>query len=160
MMGRLYEQAGERVKAQASMDAAVKAAPSDLKTRLAVSQWALEAGELAAAREHAQAALSIDPILEAQHLLLVADQRDFQVAEDYFQAVLIQTPSNLAASNNLALALSFQDDERQEASRLGIRSTECRATSARGGSILHLGLDPVSARSEPCGSRAGVADGG
>jgi len=114
MMGRLYEQAGERDKAQASMDAAVKGAPADLKTRLAVSQWALEAGQLATAQEHAVAALKIDPVsLGAKQVrgTVALFQRDFKVAEDCFQAVLIQTPSSFPASNNLALALCCQDDE-------------------------------------------------
>ncbi|MHB9078474.1 MAG: tetratricopeptide repeat protein [Pirellulaceae bacterium] len=114
MMGRLYEQSGERDKAQASMDAAVKAAPADLKTRLAMLQWAFETGQLAAAQGHADAALKIDPSsVEAKHVrgTVALFQRDFKVAEDCFQAVLIQAPASFAASNNLALALCCQDDE-------------------------------------------------
>jgi Tfp pilus assembly protein PilF len=114
IMGRLYEQAGERGKAKASMDAAVKAAPADLKTQLTVSQWALDTGQLAAAQEHADAASKIDPSsLEAKQVrgTVALFQRDYKVAEDCFQAVLIQAPANFAASNNLALALCSQDDE-------------------------------------------------
>ncbi len=142
MMGRLYEQAGERAKAQAAMEAAVKAAPADLKTRLAVAQWALETGQLTAAQEHAQAALNIDPdALEAKHLrgMVALFQRDFQVAENYFQAVLIQAPANLAASNNLALALCYQNDESKQRRALEYAQLNVRQYPREAGVYSTLG---------------------
>lgn len=114
LMGRLYEQVSERDKAQASMDAAVKAAPADLKTQLIVAQWALETGQLAVAQKHADAALQIDassPEARQVRGTVALFQRDYRIAEDCFQALLIQTPASFVASNNLAVALCLQDDE-------------------------------------------------
>jgi Tfp pilus assembly protein PilF len=148
-MGQLYERAGERVKAQAAMEAAVKTASADLKTRLVVSQWALDTGQVALAQQHADAALSIDPnSLEAKHLrgMVALFERDFKIAEDQFQAVLNQSPASFVASNNLAVALCFQENESKrrralEYAQVNVRQypRQAEAYSTMGWILYHLG---------------------
>ena len=96
------------------IDAALKAAPQDLKTNLFAGQWALETEQFPEARTYAAAAMQIDPkSLDAKILsgLIALFQRDYRAAENYFQAATTQSPRSFAASNNLALALLEQADE-------------------------------------------------
>ncbi len=90
-----------------------RAGPSDINTRLAVSQWALDEGDLDMAKKAAAAAAQIDPdSLQALLLAGVAAryEEDMPKAEQLFRRALSKAPSNFAAMNNLALALIEQDD--------------------------------------------------
>jgi tetratricopeptide (TPR) repeat protein len=118
-LAQLYEQfpdEKEREKNHAEakkwMADALKKAPKDLKTRLVAAQWALENGDIKEAKDYAAAAMQInDKSLDAMILRGVVDLflKDYKGAERYFEAAHIQSPSNFAASNNLALALVEQD---------------------------------------------------
>jgi tetratricopeptide (TPR) repeat protein len=111
ILGRLYEQAGQRDKASQSMAAAIAARSKDLQVRLAVAQWALETGQYGEAYKHAEAAAQLAPdSAEARHLrgLVCLMQRDFTGAEEIFAAALKQAPTSFSARNNLAVALAEQ----------------------------------------------------
>lgn len=108
-----YERSGDGVNAQKYMAAAVAAAPKDLRTRLAASEWALKRGQLNEARKHAIAARRIDSqSFQAQVLRgsIAMLEEDYESAEVFFGSALKQSPGNLVASNNLALALIEQED--------------------------------------------------
>ncbi len=113
-LAQLYQQAGDRTNATKWMVAALTAAPKDLRTRLVAAQWSLETEQLDQAREQAAAAMKLDPgSLEAKLLrgVIALFMKDYKAAELYFESAHLQSPSNFAASNNLALALCEQDDE-------------------------------------------------
>jgi tetratricopeptide (TPR) repeat protein len=114
MLGKFYEDAGDRANAKKWMDAALVAAPKDLKTHLIVGQWALETEQLKEAELQAAAALQLDPkSLEAKILrgVIALFQKDYAAAERYFEQAHLQAPRNFAATNNLALVLADQKDE-------------------------------------------------
>jgi len=121
-LGQFYEYlpGDEKEKEKNHADAkkwmlsALGQAPKDLRTRLVITQWALETGEMKEAKENSVQALTIDPkSLEARILrgVVALFEGDYKGAETYFQEASIQSPSSFPASNNLALALVEQDDE-------------------------------------------------
>jgi len=113
-LARFYEQYGDHKNAVKWMTNALKASPDDLRTRLVAAQWALETDQIDEAKTQAERALAIDSrSLDAQILrgVVALFQKDFKEAEKWFQDAHLQSPSNFAASNNLALALCEQNDD-------------------------------------------------
>ncbi len=114
VLARFYEQYGDHKNAVKWMANALKASPDDLRTRLVAAQWALETDQIDEAKTQADRALAINSrSLDAQILrgVVALFQKDFKEAEKYFQDAHLQSPSNFAASNNLALALCEQGDD-------------------------------------------------
>jgi tetratricopeptide (TPR) repeat protein len=112
-LARFYHEFGDQKNAQIWMDQALKKAPKDVRTHLVAAQWFLESGQLDKAAQEAATAMKLDPkSLEAQIFrgVVALFQKDYKSAETYFQQAHVQSPSNFAASNNLALALAEQDD--------------------------------------------------
>jgi Tfp pilus assembly protein PilF len=117
-MAIYYQEAGDFKRAKQYMDAALDREPEDLRTRLVAARWclqtALREGQLDQAREHAAKAVVLDDkSLEAKILrgAVALYQKDYGTAERQFLAAHVLSPSNFAASNNLALALCEQKDE-------------------------------------------------
>ena len=95
-------------QANAYMAAALKAAPKDLQVYLAIASWSIQVNKIDQAEKFADNAISLDATsLEAAMLrgVVALYKKDFAKAEACFQKVLSESPSNFAASNNLALAL-------------------------------------------------------
>jgi tetratricopeptide (TPR) repeat protein len=114
MLAQFCEASGDRKNAEQWMAKAVAAAPKDLQTRMAVGQWAMEAGNLDEAQKHAIAATQLAPkSMEAKLFRGVTAlfQKDYSAAESIFEGAVKQTPQNVVATNNLALALIAQQDE-------------------------------------------------
>jgi tetratricopeptide (TPR) repeat protein len=130
-LARFYEQYGDHMNAVIWMNKALEKAPEDLATRLVAAQWALETGRPDEAEKHAFKAVQLAddeprhvtekeaPRVEAQLLsakilygLVALYKKDFKTAEKFFEDAHLQSPGNFAASNNLALALCEQKDER------------------------------------------------
>lgn len=114
-MAVLYTQDDKVSNAKKLMELAMsRATPDDVNTRLAVSQWALENGELELAKTAAAAALKADPD-SLQGLLLMGItaryNKDYPNAETFFRKALAKAPSNFAAMNNLSIAMIDQPDE-------------------------------------------------
>jgi len=112
-LAQFYEQYGDSGNAKKWMDLALKAAPQDLRTRLVVTQWAIETGRIDEAQTHAAEAMRLDPdSLEAIILrgVVALFKKDYKGAELYFENAHLKSPGNFAAKNNLALALCEQDD--------------------------------------------------
>jgi Tfp pilus assembly protein PilF len=113
VLAQLYEEFGDRANAKKWMDKALKAAPEDLRTHLVAAQWALQTDQIDMAKTEAAAALKIDPkSLDAKIVRGIVDLylKDYRGAELYFESAHLQSPSNFAATNNLALALAEQED--------------------------------------------------
>ena len=114
-MAVMYTQDKKIDNAKKLMELALqRASQDDINTRLAVSQWALENGDLTMAKKAAGDAYKVDPdSLQAMLLLGVAAryEGDGTKAEQWFRAAHAKTPSNFAVINNLALTLIEQPDE-------------------------------------------------
>jgi tetratricopeptide (TPR) repeat protein len=128
IMAQYYAQfeAPKTENAKIWFDASLKQAPNDLATRQVVAVWALENGFVSFAKEQAVNALRIEDydaglVPEKQkyrgsnvgHVLrgLVALwEKDWPEAEKDFQSVLLASPNDFVARNNIALALVEQDD--------------------------------------------------
>jgi superkiller protein 3 len=133
VLAQLHEEQGDRDNATKWMIAALKARPRDFNTRLAAAQWALGIGEIVTAKQQADALLILKPdSLEAQVLRgVVAMFLNDHVggensAEKFFQKAYLQSPSNLAASNYLALALAYSGDPQQRRRAFDIAENNVR----------------------------------
>jgi tetratricopeptide (TPR) repeat protein len=114
IIAQYYDGAGDSANAKKWTDAALAAAPKDLRTCLAAGQRAFEAGQLDEARKHALAAARINPKSLEVSLLqasIATFEKNYMAAELFFDAALKQAPNNVAVSNNLALVLIEQKDE-------------------------------------------------
>lgn len=109
------------------MKAALNKDLKDIRVRLLVVQWAWENGELKEAKTQAEYALKLDEALKPTEKnleqtvsalilrgVIALFQKEYDVAEGFFQAALLKSPSNFAASNNLALALVEQKIEEKQ----------------------------------------------
>ncbi len=108
-----YEDYGDHDNAVKWMQEALKMAPDDVPTHLAVARWALLTGDLDKAKEQSAVALQQDPqSLDAKIMrgIVALFQKDYKAAEMYFEGAHLQSPGNFAASNNLAIALAEQSD--------------------------------------------------
>jgi tetratricopeptide (TPR) repeat protein len=121
IMGKYYDEleGPKSTNAERWFKAALTAAPDDLATRQAVATWALEKGDIASAKEQAEAALRIEASEKRQrggnvsHMLrgvVALLEKDWPVAEEQFQKIIDASPQDFVARNNLALALVEQDD--------------------------------------------------
>jgi len=114
IMGQFYAQAEDDENAKQWMTYALQAAPKDLNVWLVAAQWSLDAGRLGDAETQAATAMRLDhDSLQAKNLrgVIALFKEDYASAETYFEAAVSQSPSNFAATNNLALALCEQDDD-------------------------------------------------
>lgn len=112
LMGQLYEQTDDRENAARYMSLAAKANPNDLNTCLAVAHWAAGAGNLALAKQQAEAARKLDTeslaaFLASGHVALCL--REYEQAQQHFEAVIAKAPNDFTAVNGLTLALCEQD---------------------------------------------------
>ncbi len=114
-------------QAASYMKDALGKAPSDPQARMVAAQWSLTIGKTDQAGEQADYAIKLLAAAKAEKaddafvsaLYLEANQlrgvialfaKDYASAEKYFGVVLADSPSNFAATNNLALALCEQAD--------------------------------------------------
>lgn len=116
MLVQFYQRSADPENAKKWMASAITAAPKNVKTRLILSQCALEMGMMEDAQKHVVAAMKLDPkSLEAEFLrgLVALCDKDYRTAESYFESAMKRVPagSSFPVSNNLALALIEQDDE-------------------------------------------------
>ena len=114
VLAQFYERSGDRENARKWMAAALAAAPKDLKTHLAVGEWAFGTGQFGEARKQAIAAIQIAPASLPAFLLrgsVALVEKDYTTAEFHFESALKRWPRDLAISNNLAIALIEQGDE-------------------------------------------------
>ena len=114
------------------IDRAATRAADDLKTQLAAAQWALDTGNVAMAKKHAQNAATIDKnSVQAQLQLgmIARFERDLDAAEAALQRAHVLSPSDFRAVNNLALTLIEQPDEQKRRQALAYATINSRVYS-------------------------------
>jgi Tfp pilus assembly protein PilF len=132
-MARFYQEEGDFSNAKKFMDYALQTAGKDLRTRLEAARWCLQTSledpeQLNQAKEHAAQAIRLDDkSIDAMILrgVVALFQKEYETAERFFQGASLQSPSNFAASNNLALALCEQDETKKR------RALELATNNAR-----------------------------
>ena len=96
------------------MNAAVNVAPDDIKIRLTICQWALDAGQVDEAADQAKAAIQLAPKSAGANFFRGAVamlEREYEGAEFYLETSSKLAPTNFPAKNNLVLALLQQDNK-------------------------------------------------
>ena len=129
-----YEQFGDHAHAVEWMGNALKAAPDDLKTRLAAAKWALTTGQIEDAKKQADEALKIDQSsMEAKVVRGIVSlfQKEFKAAQEDFENAHLQDPDDFAARNNLALSLCEQPDEAKKTKALAYAKENVQMNSKR-----------------------------
>jgi tetratricopeptide (TPR) repeat protein len=127
-LAQFYHARGDRANADKWMQAALTAAPKDLKVRTAAGQMALDLGKTEEARQHANAAVRIAPkSLDAKYFrgVIAMLEKEYESAEMYFEQSLKQAPRNFTFSNSLNLALLIQEDAAKN--RRGLELAEANA---------------------------------
>jgi tetratricopeptide (TPR) repeat protein len=135
--------------------AAVTADPENLATRQVVAIWALQKGNIPMVKEQAEAALRIEaadaakPINERLYPgsnvgrmlrgLVALWEKDWVEAENYFQKVILESPNDFGARNNLALALVEQDDQQKKQRALAYAEANYRENNNSPDALSTLG---------------------
>ena len=115
-LGRLYEQDGNREKANQWMKFAAKEGRTDPVARREVARWLWETEQYEEARKQAEAAVQLDGSDYDAKLILgivLRYLKDYAASEKILQEVYLQTPDNFDASNQLALVLVDQNDDQK-----------------------------------------------
>jgi tetratricopeptide (TPR) repeat protein len=118
-IARLYDEDRKKDVAQKWIESALKAAPQDPAVMLAAAQWYLGQSDLKTAQAIADKVLAADPkSLDGKIVRGVVARvaRDYPAAEKFFNDAYVQSPSNFAASNSLALVL-IESDEKEPQQR-------------------------------------------
>jgi tetratricopeptide (TPR) repeat protein len=100
--------AGDKEKAKAAIAEALKQAPKDLNTLLAATQLMVQIGDIAKAKEYADAAVKADEQSQGAMFLrgLVAlFEQDYEGAASILEKAVLKNPDDFSSKNNLALAL-------------------------------------------------------
>lgn len=128
-MGWLHHRKGNAEQAAEWMNRAAKEMPDNPKVHVALGSWLLEIGKVDEARQHAQRLEELapqSPDLKMLRGIIAQRQGNYAEAEGEFDALLKQDPSNLAARNNLALALAEQDDSAKRSRALDLAQANAR----------------------------------
>ena len=142
-MARLYQDEGDFNNAKKFMTYALQTAGEDLRTRLEAARWCLQTsledpGQLEQAKEHAAKAIRLDEkSMDAMILrgVVALFQKEYETAERYFLSAHVQSASNFAASNNLALAQCERDEtKKRQALELAAQNAKVYENSAEAAS--------------------------
>jgi tetratricopeptide (TPR) repeat protein len=117
ILAQFCQQTGDRDNAKKWLEAALAAAPKDIKVHLAIAQSSFEAGDFDAAKAEAEAAMKLDPkSFEAKVLrgTVAMFQKDSKAAEMYLESAHLQAPNEFTPGNALALTLVEQKDEKKK----------------------------------------------
>ncbi|MBE6425468.1 MAG: hypothetical protein IJD43_12055 [Thermoguttaceae bacterium] len=121
---------GKKLAAQ-YMKEAISKAETDPQVRIVAARWSLMIGKTKQAGQQADFAIQLlakqkeakaddafvnNLFLEANLLrgIIALYDKDYATAEKFFNVILTESPSNFAATNNLALALCEQDEAKQK----------------------------------------------
>ena len=112
VLGLFWQKTGNSEEAEKSMRSALKAAPDDSTTRLAVAEWAVTCGRTDLAEQNADHVLKKDPKSGRARMIrghVLRFQGRHADAEKIFEQLLKEAPAGFSAGNQLALALLAQD---------------------------------------------------
>jgi tetratricopeptide (TPR) repeat protein len=131
-----YLQFNDPTNAKKWVEEALKVAPKDLNTRLIAGNIYLQLGQksdLEAAKAQATEAQKIDAKSAPARMLrgLVAlFQKDYSEAASKFEQIVIETPNDFQASNNLALALVESNEDSKKTRALQYAEENVKKTQA------------------------------
>lgn len=141
-LAQLYHQIGDQKNAGKWMLEAINANPRDPKTRVLAAQWSYDIGKFDQAEEQAKAAVQLDPgSLNAQLIrgAVALIRKDFKTAQEFYEKAHLQSPSNLTATSNLALALAEQEDESKRRLALEYAQINARVYPEQSEAVAILG---------------------
>ena len=98
-------------------------------TRLGITEWHWQQGEVREAKRHAQVAYEIDPTSARSAILagMIAHvEGDYESAEKYFQDAQLAAPDDFNARNHLVMVLAAQDDPAKNERALKLAETNRR----------------------------------
>jgi tetratricopeptide (TPR) repeat protein len=108
-LGTYYWRSGDKTSAKKHFDKALAAGTRDFKTRFALGAWLLQTNQIDQAKVHIDEAVKLNTdSMEAVLLqgMIARMKLDFEVARKCFEKVVLHSPSNTAAINQLALTLA------------------------------------------------------
>jgi tetratricopeptide (TPR) repeat protein len=129
LMGRLLTEVGDRQKAAEWMEYAVKSAPENPRVHLGYATWLLEQNQVERAKSEVEVAARLDPASSEPKGLrgIIAWQlKDYQTAEQIFQALHLESPANLTANNYWALAMAEQPETAKHQRALQVAQLNAR----------------------------------
>ena len=120
--------------AKAAIAKAVEADGKDINVFTVVAKWALNTGEIKDAVKYADAALQIDPkSLDAKiirgEIARFSSPPDLKKAREMFESVVSQSPANIEATNQLALALAESNDANDQQRALDYAKLNAASTT-------------------------------
>jgi cytochrome c-type biogenesis protein CcmH/NrfG len=114
LLAILYEQVPDHKSAKKWMAYGEGQAPKDLRTRVAIGEWAIQSNELDEAKKQANEALGIDknsvPALVLSGAVSLMEHK-WSDAEKPLQNAYLLDPGSFSAANNYVLALCEQEDK-------------------------------------------------
>ena len=141
-MAWLFTRSGNLKKADEWINYAGKTAPESLAVQKGSAAWLMEQGRADEAQSHADAAAKLGPgSTEIKRLLgLAARQRkDFAQAEQIFEGLAHDAPSDAWARNQLALVLVEQPDEPKRRRALELAELSVRQNPKAADALATLG---------------------
>ena len=121
-MGQLFSDAGMRDKALASMKAALDGPDGkDIRTQASVGEWALNGGMVELAQQTIAAALKTDKDSVVANVLtarLARQNGKFADAEAILNNLVLRSPNQFFATNELARTLAANADKKKQATGL------------------------------------------
>jgi protein O-GlcNAc transferase len=116
ILAQYYANSDDQDNAKKWYDIALQVAPKDPNTIYQAGEWAFNSSNIAEAKKLAFAARQLDPT--AVKVLVLCGvvelfEKNYNVAEKYFEMASNQDPGNFVPKNNLALALIEQKDDKK-----------------------------------------------
>jgi tetratricopeptide (TPR) repeat protein len=156
---RLEHALHARMKVDADVEAcfrdALKAAPDDLSIRLEVAKLALQKGKLDIVKEQAEAALRIEAanaklkpeqrrysgshVGRALRGLVALWKKNWPEAEKDFECIILESPNDFGARNNIALVLVEQNDAAKKRRALDFAEANYRDNKNNADALSTLG---------------------
>lgn len=141
-LGLLSSKKGDVKQAEQWLRKGVADYPSDARSLQALGAFLLQQNRLDEAEELAQKAAALDPeSLDIKRLLgtIAWSRKDFAAAEKFFEQVYEKEPTDVGASNQLALSLAEQADSSKRLRALQIAEINARQYPRRADLLATLG---------------------
>ncbi len=112
-MARLWNTKGDMKKAEEWFERAVKAEPNNARVHVAYADWLMQQNKIQQAKLHIEQAAKIstnDPEVQKFQGMIARIEGDLGTAERIFKQILVNSPDDTFARNQLALVLADQSD--------------------------------------------------
>lgn len=141
-MAVMFARKDDFYNAKKAFEAALKRYPSDGRVHYEMASVLLLNDKATEAKQHADKAaeMGIDtPEFAMQRGYIARQLRDFSAAEKHFSQVLLDSPSDFEAINQLALVLIEQDDETKQQRALSLADLNARRAPQSSHALSTLG---------------------